>query len=79
MQSSVTGRKANENTLTARLTRCRNVLSLKMFGLGLPVMLKEYGLNYEKRHTKQGIQTNLTLKEESYGDWLPKCDDPATA
>ncbi|EFO2370190.1 poxvirus D5 -like family protein, partial [Escherichia coli] len=22
---------------------------------------------------------NLTLKEESYGDWLPKCDDPATA
>ncbi|HBB0799550.1 TPA: DNA primase, partial [Escherichia coli] len=45
----------------------RNVLSLKMFGLGLPVMLKEYGLNYEKRHTKQGIQTNLTLKEESYG------------
>ncbi|ECT7767876.1 hypothetical protein BEI87_04895, partial [Salmonella enterica subsp. enterica serovar Infantis] len=56
----------------------RNVLSLKMFGLGLPVMLKEYGLNYEKRHTKQGIQTNLTLKEESYGDWLPKCDDPAT-
>ncbi|MGS3822363.1 poxvirus D5 -like family protein, partial [Escherichia coli] len=26
-----------------------------------------------------GIQTNLTLKEESYGDWLPKCDDPAIA
>ncbi|KJL66819.1 DNA primase [Enterobacter hormaechei subsp. xiangfangensis] len=54
----------------------RNVLSLKMFGLGLPIMLKEYGLNYEKRHTKQGIQTNLSLKEESYGDWLPKCDEP---
>lgn len=55
----------------------RNVLSLKMFGLGLPMMLKEYGLNYEKRHTKQGIQTNLSLKEESYGDWLPKCDETA--
>ena len=55
----------------------RNVLSLKMFGLGLPMMLKEYGLNYEKRHTKQGTQTNLTLKEESNGDWLPKCDEPA--
>ncbi|HBV3701224.1 primase-helicase zinc-binding domain-containing protein [Klebsiella pneumoniae] len=54
----------------------RNVLSLKMFGLGMPMMLKEYGLNYEKRHTKQGIQTNLSLKEESYGDWLPKCDEP---
>ncbi|HHT3140350.1 TPA: winged helix-turn-helix domain-containing protein, partial [Citrobacter freundii] len=26
---------------------------------------------------KQGIQTNLSLKEESYGDWLPKCDEPA--
>ncbi|KDE36451.1 DNA primase [Kosakonia radicincitans UMEnt01/12] len=55
----------------------KNVLSLKMFGLGLPVMLKEYGLNYEKRHTKQGTQTNLTLKDESNGDWLPKCDEPA--
>ncbi|WP_129232812.1 primase-helicase zinc-binding domain-containing protein [Cronobacter condimenti] len=53
----------------------RNVLSLKMFGLGLPVMLKEYGLNYEKRHTRQGTQTNLTLKDESSGDWLPKCDE----
>jgi phage/plasmid-associated DNA primase len=41
----------------------RNVLSLKMFGLGLPMMLKEYGMNYEKRHTKQGIQTNLSLKK----------------
>jgi len=55
----------------------RNVLSLKMFGLGLPMMLKEYGLNYEKRHTKQGTQTNLTLREDSNGDWLPKCDEPA--
>ena len=55
----------------------RNVLSLKMFGLGLPMMLKEYGMNYEKRHTKQGTQTNLTLREDSNGDWLPKCDEPA--
>lgn len=55
----------------------KNVLSLKMFGLGLPMMLKEYGMNYEKRHTKQGTQTNLTLREDSNGDWLPKCDEPA--
>ncbi|MRS91784.1 poxvirus D5 -like family protein [Enterobacteriaceae bacterium RIT714] len=54
----------------------RNELSLKIF-LGLPMMLKEYCLNYEKRHTNLGIQTNLSLKGESYGDWLPKCDDPA--
>ncbi len=40
----------------------RNVLSLKMFGLGLPMMLKEYGLNYEKRHTKQG-DTNQSVAE----------------
>ncbi|WP_105693657.1 primase-helicase zinc-binding domain-containing protein [Cronobacter dublinensis] len=54
----------------------RNTLSLTMFGKGLPVMLKEYGLGYEKRRKNQGIQTNLTLKEESNADWLPKCDDP---
>lgn len=56
----------------------RNVLSLKMFGTGLPMMLKEYGLNDEKRHTRQGTQTNLTLKDESNGDWLPKCNEPAS-
>jgi len=55
----------------------KNTLSLTMFGKGLPIMLKEYGLNYDKRRTSQGMQTNLTLKEESNGDWLPKCDEPA--
>ncbi|HBT5590305.1 TPA: DNA primase [Klebsiella pneumoniae] len=53
----------------------KNVLSLKMFGLGLPMMLKEYGVNYEKRHTRQGTQTNIKLTDESNSDWLPKCDD----
>ena len=53
----------------------RNVLSLKMFGLGLPMMLKEYGMNYEKRRTNQGMQTNLALREESNADWLPRCDE----
>ncbi len=43
----------------------KHVLSLKMFGLGLPMILKEYGINYEKRHTKQETQTNLTLREDS--------------
>ncbi|ENM2168144.1 toprim domain-containing protein [Escherichia coli] len=54
----------------------RNPLSLTMFGKGLPAMLKEYGLSYEKRRKNQGIQTNLALREESNADWLPKCDDP---
>ncbi len=53
----------------------KNTLSLTMFGKGLSAMLKEYGLNYEKRRTNQGIQTNLTLREESNADWLPKCDE----
>ncbi|BBE75022.1 MULTISPECIES: primase-helicase zinc-binding domain-containing protein [Phytobacter] len=55
----------------------KNTLSLTMFGKGLSAMLKEYGLHYDKRRTNQGMQTNLTLREESNADWLPKCDDPA--
>jgi len=54
----------------------RNTLSLTMFGKSLPAMLKEYGLSYEKRRKNLGIQTNLSLREESNADWLPKCDDP---
>lgn len=47
-----------------------------MFGKGLSAMLKEYDLNYDKRRTNQGMQTNLALREESNADWLPKCDEP---
>ena len=56
----------------------KNTLSLTMFGKGLPAMLKEYGLEYDKRRTSQGMQTNLALKEESNADWLPRCDEPGT-
>ncbi|HCD4539854.1 TPA: toprim domain-containing protein, partial [Enterobacter hormaechei] len=34
----------------------KNTLSLTMFGKGLAAMLKEYGLNYGKRRTNQGMQ-----------------------
>jgi putative DNA primase/helicase len=54
----------------------KNMLSLTMFGKELSAMLKEYGLNYDKRRTNHGMQTNLTLREESNADWLPKCDEP---
>lgn len=54
----------------------KNTLSLTMFGKGLSAMLKKYGLNYDKRRTNQGMQTNLILREESNADWLPTCDDP---
>ncbi|HCR2142552.1 TPA: toprim domain-containing protein [Enterobacter kobei] len=53
----------------------KNTLSLTMFGKGLSAMLKEYGLNYGKRRTNQGMQTNLTLRDESNADWLPRCDE----
>ncbi|MDI4359120.1 DNA primase [Escherichia coli] len=53
----------------------KNTLSLTMFGKGLSSMLKEYGLNYGKRRTNQGMQTNLTLRDESNADWLPRCDE----
>lgn len=53
----------------------KNTLSLTMFGKGLSSMLKEYGLNYGKRRTNQGMQTNLALRGESNADWLPRCDE----
>ena len=56
----------------------KNVLSLKMFGLGLPGMMKEFGLTYIKKHTRNGTQTNLKLSEDSNADWLPKCGEPVT-
>ncbi|EGI4466661.1 toprim domain-containing protein [Escherichia coli] len=57
----------------------RNPLSMKSFSQALESILREYGLNYLKRRTKTGIQTNLDLTDESSTDWLPKCDDPAAA
>lgn len=53
----------------------KNTLSLTMFGKGLSSMLKEYGMNYARRRTNQGMQTNLALREESNADWLPRCDE----
>ncbi|MBT0717784.1 hypothetical protein HGT71_05795 [Rosenbergiella epipactidis] len=53
----------------------RNPLSMKSFSQALESILREYGVKYVSRRTKNGIQTNLDLKEESNGDWLPKCDE----
>jgi putative DNA primase/helicase len=53
----------------------KNTLNLTMFGKGLSSMLKKYRLNYGKRRTNQGMQTNLALREESNADWLPRCDE----
>ncbi len=45
----------------------KHMLSLKMLGLVLPMMLKKYGMNYVKRYINRE-QTNLMLREDSIGD-----------
>ena len=57
----------------------KNPLSMKMFGLSLESIMRQYGQHYMKRRTKLGMQTNLDMTEESSTDWLPKCNDPAAA
>ncbi|MBK4785364.1 MAG: DNA primase [Pantoea sp. Pent] len=57
----------------------RNPLSMKSFSQALESILREYGMNYLKRRTKSGIQTNLDLTDDRNADWLPKCDEPAAA
>lgn len=49
-------------------------MSLTAFGLAVPNTLHEYEIALLKRKTKQGMQTNLVLRNESDADWLPKCD-----
>ncbi|MGB8925901.1 MAG: primase-like DNA-binding domain-containing protein [Pantoea agglomerans] len=48
-------------------------LSLTAFGQAVPQTLKEYERVLLKRRTNSGIQTNLTLHEDSEADWLPAC------
>lgn len=48
-------------------------LSLTAFGQAVPQTLKEYERVLLKRRTNNGIQTNLTLHEDSEADWLPAC------
>ncbi|EMG9219896.1 toprim domain-containing protein [Enterobacter hormaechei] len=48
-------------------------LSLTAFGQAVPQTLKEYERVLLKRRTNNGVQTNLTLHEDSEADWLPAC------
>ena len=47
-------------------------MSLTAFGRAVPQTLREYEIEFLKRKTNQGMQTNLTLNEDSEVDWLPK-------
>ena len=47
-------------------------ISLMRFGTDMPGAMAEYGKKYEKRKTKHGIRSNVTLHDDS-GDWMPSC------
>ncbi|MCC3717067.1 toprim domain-containing protein [Rouxiella badensis] len=48
-------------------------MSLTAFGRAVPQTLREYEIEFLKRKTNQGMQTNLMLNDDSEADWLPKC------
>ena len=48
-------------------------VSLMRFGTDMPGAMAEYGKEYQKRKTKQGIRSNVTLNEDSE-DWMPSCN-----
>lgn len=47
-------------------------VSLMRFGTDMPGAMFEYGKKYEKRKTKHGIRSNVTLHDDS-DDWMPSC------
>ena len=47
-------------------------VSLMRFGTDMPGEMSEYGKKYEKRKTKNGIRSNVTLHDDS-DDWMPSC------
>ncbi|MEB2767326.1 primase-like DNA-binding domain-containing protein [Citrobacter portucalensis] len=47
-------------------------VSLTRFGTDMPGAMAEYGKEYHKRKTKQGLRSNVTLHEDSE-DWMPSC------
>ncbi|MCA7014123.1 DUF5906 domain-containing protein [Dickeya dadantii] len=50
-------------------------VSLTRFGTDMPGAMAEYGKEYQKRKTKLGLRSNVTLNEDSE-DWMPQCDTP---
>lgn len=45
-------------------------VSLMRFGTDMPGAMAEYGKEYQKRKTKYGIRSNVTLHDDS-DDWMP--------
>lgn len=53
-------------------------VSLTRFGTDMPGAMAEYGKEYQKRKTKLGLRSNVTLSEDSE-DWMPQCDAPQSS
>ena len=49
-------------------------ITLSLFGKFIPQSMKEYEIEFLKRKTNQGVQTNLILNEDCEADWLPRSD-----
>ncbi|HGU6622631.1 TPA: primase-like DNA-binding domain-containing protein [Citrobacter amalonaticus] len=49
-------------------------VSLMRFGTDMPGSMAEYGKEYQKRKTKHGIRSNVTLHDDS-DDWMPSCNN----
>lgn len=47
-------------------------VSLMRFGTDMPGAMAEYGKEYQKRKTKHGIRSNVSLHDDS-GEWMPSC------
>ena len=47
-------------------------VTLTRFGADMPGAMAEYGREYMKKRTKEGVRSNVILMDESE-DWLPSC------
>lgn len=47
-------------------------VSLTRFGTDMPGAMAEYGKQYQKHRTKQGMQSNISLSDDA-DEWMPLC------
>ncbi|WP_439413063.1 toprim domain-containing protein [Enterobacter ludwigii] len=47
-------------------------VSVTRFGLDMPGALAEFGKEYMRKKTKQGVRSNMNLDNDCAGEWLPE-------
>ncbi len=47
-------------------------ISVTRFGMDMPGALAEYGQQYLRKKSKQGIRSNLSLNLDTVIEWMPK-------